>query len=203
SFGLEEVAVRRGHEVLVGNLEVPLQGPEVLAPLLSLRFGREDLLEFKELAEALDRVQVDLDALKAIDLAGLSDLRLHGEHLAEDLQDRLRIRDRHKEDAALLHPADVRPLVVNELSLLRPDDGAEFQAPLSEGEVAVDLLDRGNVFRAGEEGSGLSELLVPSLELDEPFFGGIHSLGTGPAQKKLAMGHRLAAGRTDLDLEIG
>src|SRR5207247_5886109 len=187
-----EVAVRRGHEVLVGNLEVPPQGLEVLAPLPSLRFGREDLLEFQELAEALDRVQVDLDALEAIDLAGLSDLRLHREHLAEDLQDGLRIRDRHKEDAALLHPAGVRPLVVDELSVLRSDDGAEFQAPLSEGEVAVDLLDDGNVFRAGQEGSGLSEVLVPGLQLDEPFFGGFHTLATGPAQKKLAMGQVLS-----------
>src|SRR5205807_4805857 len=53
--------------------------------------------------------------------------------------------DGHEEDAALLDPADVRPLVVDELSLARAADGAEFQASLSEGEVAVDLLDGGKV----------------------------------------------------------
>src|SRR5437773_12369979 len=168
-------------------MEVPLQGLEVLAPLVPLRLGLEDLLEFQELAETLHGVQVDLDALEAIDLAGLSDLRLHRQHLAEDLQDRLRVRDRDEEDAALFDPADVRPLVVNELSLARAADGAEFQAPLSEGEVAVDLLDRGNVFRAGQEGSGLSEVLVPTLHLDEPFFGGPHGLVTGPGRHKRPM----------------
>src|SRR5204862_7664568 len=168
-------------------LEVPLQGLEVLPPLIPLRLVREDLLEFQELADTLHGVQVDLDALEAIDLAGLSDLRLHRQHLAEDFEDRLRIGDGHEEDAALLDPADVRPLVVDELSLARAADGAEFQAPLSEGEVAVDLLDRGNVFRAGQAGSALSAVLVPSLHLDAPPFGALHGLGTGPRRKQLAI----------------
>src|SRR2546430_6841512 len=177
SSRLDEVAVGGGHEVLVRDLEIGLQGLQLLPRRVAVRFARENLLELDELAESSDRVEVHLDPLETVDLAGLADLGSHGEDMGQDLADRLRVRDRGEEDPALLYATDVGPLIVDELTLLRTRDRPQFEASFPQTEIGFDLADRGHMFRAHEEGPRLSEVLVTGLQLDEFFLCGIHRGG--------------------------
>src|SRR5207247_4403335 len=123
----EEIAIRRGREGVVGDLEIGPQGLQLFPARLPVGLPGEDLLELDELPESPHGVEVHLDSLEPVDLAGLADLGFHREDAGQDLADRRCVRDRCKEDPTLLHAADVGPLVVDELTSLAPSIDRSLQ----------------------------------------------------------------------------
>src|SRR5438046_1222030 len=159
------------------NLEIGPQGLQLFPVRVPVGLPREDLLELDELPESPHGVEVHLDSLEPVDLAGLADLGLHREDAGQDLADRRCVRDRCKEDPTLLHAADVGPLVVDELTLPSSLDRSELEAPFPQAEVRVALARGGAMFRSREKGPSLAQVLVPGLELDEVFLSRIHASG--------------------------
>src|SRR5438132_14029226 len=171
------MAIRRGHEVVVGDLEIGPQGLQLFPARLPVGLPGEDLLELDELPESPHGVEVHLDSLEPVDLSGLADLGLHREDAGQDLADSRCVRDRCEEDPTLLHAADVGTLVVDEMTLPRSLDRSKLEAPFPQAEVRVDLANCGYMFRSREKGPSLAQVLVPGLELDEVFLSRIHGSG--------------------------
>src|SRR5439155_3299176 len=139
------------------------------------------------LAQARHRVEVDLHALEVVDLTRLADFRLHREDSRQHFADRRRIRDRGEQDAALFHAARVRSFVVDELSLHRAVDGAEFEPALAQREIRVQLNEGADGSGARQECSGFAEVLVARLQLDEMLRARVHAGRAREMDKKVAL----------------
>ena len=127
-----------------------------------------------------------LHALEAVDLPCLADLRLHREDLGQDFADGHRIGNGGEQDPALFDAAHVRPFVVDELAFRCALDGTELESPLAEEEIGVDLGERAERFGARQQRTGLAEILVPGLELNEMLGARVHAGRPHGVDKKIA-----------------